>query len=144
MDDNADILYVDTRNADVRHGNVIVQGSPQGGSRTQQPNNQLRTVYVSGQNQRPGTPGNQPMVIYAQPPTAGFGSWFGKLTTGQVIEMVAQLFAMLQPLPAAPVATAVAATDIGNSILYQEALAQYAKRDEQVRTIGSLVAKLVG
>jgi hypothetical protein len=143
MDENADILYVDTRNADVRHGNVIVSGSPQGGTRVQTAT-PGRTMYLSGQNQlRPVGSTSQPMVIYAQPPT-GFGSWFGKLTTGQVIDMVAQLFAMLQPLPAAPVATAVAATDIGNSILYQQALAEYAKRDEQVRTIGSLVAKLVG
>jgi hypothetical protein len=35
-------------------------------------------------------------------------------------------------------------TDSGNTILYQSALAQYAKRDEQVRTLGNLIVKLVG
>ena len=58
--------------------------------------------------------------------------------------MVAQVFAALQSLPAAPVATGDVETDVGNLILYQGALAQHAKRDEQVRTLGSLVAKLVG
>lgn len=31
-----------------------------------------------------------------------------------------------------------------NLIMYQAALASYAKRDEQIRTIGSLIKKLVG
>ena len=88
-----------------------------------------------------------PQVIYAHPPGMGVGigggSVFGRLTTGQVIDMVAQIFAALMPLPAAPVATADAATDISNLITYNGSLAQYAKRDEQVRTLGNLVTKLV-
>ncbi len=92
--------------------------------------------------------GPQPNVIYAQAPGLGVGiggsSLFGRMTTGQVIDMVAQIFAALMPLPAAPVATSEAATDVGNLILYQGSLAQYAKRDEQVRTLGNLVTKLVG
>ena len=66
------------------------------------------------------------------------------MTAGQLVDLVAQIFAALMPLPAAPVATADAATDVGNLILYQGSLAQYAKRDEQVRTLGNLVTKLVG
>ena len=57
---------------------------------------------------------------------------------------MAQIFAALMPLPGAPVATDSAATDVGNLILYQSALASYAKRDEQVRTLGNLVTKLIG
>ncbi len=94
-------------------------------------------------------PQPQPNVIYAQAPGLGVGigggsSMFGRLTTGQVIDMVAQIFAALMPLPAAPTATSEAATDVGNLILYQGSLAQYAKRDEQVRTLGNLITKLVG
>ena len=33
------------------------------------------------------------------------------MTTGQVVDMVAQIFAALMPLPAAPVATSDADTD---------------------------------
>lgn len=87
-------------------------------------------------------------VIYAQGPGLGVGigggSLFGKVTTGQLIDMVAQIFAALMPLPAAPTATNDAPTDVGNLILYQGSLAQYAKRDEQVRTLGNLITKLVG
>jgi hypothetical protein len=75
---------------------------------------------------------------------SAFGSLFGKLTVGEVIEMVAQLFAALQALPSAPVPTRSADTDAGNLILFQDALAKHAKRDEQVRTVGSLVARLIG
>ena len=91
----------------------------------------------------------QPPVIYAQGPglgvgIGGAGSLFGRVTTGQLIDMVAQIFAALMPLPAAPTATSDAPTDVGNLILYQGSLAQYAKRDEQVRTLGNLITKLVG
>lgn len=71
-------------------------------------------------------------------------SLLGKVTAGQLVDLVAQIFAALMPLPAAPVATDSAATDVGNLILYQSALASYAKRDEQVRTLGNLVTKLIG
>jgi hypothetical protein len=89
----------------------------------------------------------QPQVIYAHPAVGvglGGSTLFGRMTTGQVIDMVAQIFAALMPLPAAPIATTDPATDVGNLILYQSSLAQYAKRDEQVRTVGNLIVKLVG
>jgi hypothetical protein len=135
MDETADIYYVDTRNATTDHRTG-------GGSRPAwNPAPPSRTVYVPP---RPMAP-MAPQVIYAQPaqPPA-LATFFGKLTTGQVIELVAGLFAMLQPLPAAPVATRDASTDIGNLILYQGAIAQHAKRDEQVRTLGGLVGKVLG
>jgi hypothetical protein len=74
----------------------------------------------------------------------GGSSLFGRMTPGQMIDMVAQIFAALMPLPAAPVATADTATDVSNLITYNASIAQYAKRDEQVRTLGNLVTKLVG
>jgi hypothetical protein len=90
-----------------------------------------------------------PQVIYSAPPPMYPGypsaaSLFGKLTTGQIVEMVSQIFAALQTLPNAPVSTREVETDVANLILYQNALAQHAKRDEQVRTLGGLVSKLVG
>jgi hypothetical protein len=84
-----------------------------------------------------------PQVIYAQPPSTG-ANLLGRITGGQIVDLVAQIFAALMPLPGAPVATADASTDVGNLITYQTALAQYAKRDEQVRTVGNLVTKLLG
>ena len=83
-------------------------------------------------------------AIAPAPPANGAAALLGKLTTGQVVEMVAQIFAALQPLPAAPIATKEVATDINNLMLYQGALAQHAKRDEQVRTAGYLLSRLVG
>ena len=132
MDDYAELQFIE-RNADHRH---------QGGQRTPG-----RTFVPNPQRYAPQY-APQPQVIYAQGPGLGVGiggsSVFGKMTTGQVIDMVAQIFAALMPLPAAPTATADASTDVGNLITYQGSLAQYAKRDEQVRTLGNLITKLVG
>jgi len=134
--EDSDIYIVDTRNADHRtqHG-----GTPwrPGGRPVQTVYAQPSRVYTQQQA--------QPQIIYAQPPqTALASNIFGKVTAGQLVDLVAQIFAALMPLPGAPVATDSAATDVGNLILYQSALASYAKRDEQVRTLGNLVTKLIG
>jgi hypothetical protein len=110
-----------------------------------------QTVYM-----QPAAPPPQRMMYYqpipapvaapapAPAPANGAAALLGKLTTGQVVEMVVQIFAALQPLPAAPVATKDVSTDLNNMILYQSALAQHAKKDEQVRTAGHLLSRLVG
>jgi|GEM_PF-3497757 len=66
----------------------------------------------------------------------------GGLSTGVLIEAGAQALAAIQPLPNPPLATGNVETDVTNMIRYQQALAQHAKRDEQLRTIGSLASKL--
>lgn len=66
----------------------------------------------------------------------------GSLSTGKLIEAGAQILAAIQPLPTAPVATGKLDTDLANMVLYQKALAEHAKRDEQLRTVGSLATKL--
>ena len=137
-----DIYIVDTRNADHRtpqHG-TVVPGRVGTGVRTvvAQP---ARAYGPPSYGQSYG----QPQIIYAGPPQSQFASnLFGRMTGGQLVDLVAQIFAALMPLPAAPVATDSAATDVGNLILYQSSLASYAKRDEQVRTLGNLVTKLLG
>ncbi len=134
MDDYAELQFIE-RNA------VTVNGSD---PRHPQNRTQNRTFVAHPGPRYP----QQPQVIYAQAPGLGMGlggsSLFGRMTTGQVIDMVAQIFAALMPLPAGPVATADTATDINNLVTYQGSLAQYAKRDEQIRTLGNLVTKLVG
>lgn len=145
--EEADIYFVDTRNADHRTqtGSNRPSGRPMGtvtvpGSGTR--------VYPVTQPAYPNPYGNPYMNPYANPymnpqPTLAT-SILGRVSTGQMIDLVAQIFAALMPLPGAPTATSDASVDVGNLIVYQGALAQYAKRDEQVRTLGNLVTKLVG
>ena len=165
MDEYADIYYVDeNRNATVRDHRH--QSQPTGLPGFLRPRQPTRTVYVDRPTVRhevapiaPVAPmiypqqqfiAAQPQLMYPQGFPPGFpqqstaAALFGKLTTGQIVDMVAQAFAALQSLPAAPVATRETSTDVANLILFQNALAHHAKRDEQVRTLGSLVAKLVG
>ena len=145
MDDYSQIEFVEARNAPNDHRVVVTQRGP-GGSMHTIGGPGGRTFYAQPRYPQP----QQHPYMYAQP---GFGigvgvgagsPLFGRMTTGQVIDMVAQIFAALMPLPGAPNVTGVADTDSGNQILYQTALAQYAKRDEQVRTLGNLIVKLVG
>jgi len=142
MDEYAQIYWLDERNAGRDH-------RTQGGGATG--------------GWRPGVPpvvrapiSTAPVVRYpaqtvvAQPVTAHpvavmqpQPTYFGGFTLGQIIEIAAQALAAFQPLPAAPVATAEVVKDVGNLVLYQTAIAQHAKRDEQLRTLGSLISKLV-
>lgn len=68
---------------------------------------------------------------------------FADLSTGEVLALAAQAFAALQPLPAAPVVLGKVDDDLSNLITYQAALAVHAKRDEQLRTVGALIAKFL-
>lgn len=153
MEEFADVYYVDTRNAtrDHRPGQSPTAQwfRPRAPAPTALPPS--RTVYVPPQQAMYGQPQPmyaqpQPQVIYASPVPQqnAFGTLLGRMTIGQLVEIGAQLWAALQNLPAAPVATRDIETDVQNMILYHAALATHAKRDEQVRTIGGLVSKLVG
>jgi hypothetical protein len=69
--------------------------------------------------------------------------FLGGLSMGELIEMAAQIFAALQPLPGAPTAQGACDIDVENLVLYQTALAAHAKRDEQLRTLGNLVGRFL-
>ena len=152
MDEYGDIYYLD----DAR--NVGRDHRP-GGSR---PGVRPRTMVVQGPArpaytpappvyapQAPVYPPQAPMVYAQQPimwgePSPTAGALLGRLTIAQIIELAAQAFAALQSLPPAPNPQRDSETNTANMILYQTALAQHAKRDEQVRTLGTLLAKLAG
>jgi len=92
----------------------------------------------------------QPQAAYQQQPVyqpapvvVQRSKRFLDMPTGEVLAIAAQAFAAFQPLPAAPTAIGKADDDVSNLITYQSALATHAKRDEQLRTIGALVAKLL-
>jgi hypothetical protein len=71
---------------------------------------------------------------------------------GSLANIVAQAFAALLPLPAAPTPADGTGTDgdpatnasvnSSNLIRYQSALAQFARRDQQILTLGSVLKEL--
>lgn len=79
---------------------------------------------------------SQVIVAQPRPVLAGFSN-------GELIEMAAQIIAAIQPLPAAPTAQGETEIDLENLVTYQSALALHAKRDEQLRTLGNLVGRLL-
>lgn len=126
-----------------------------------------RPTSSAGGLVRPGTrtvvvpPGARPTVITGGASSAGyyrpqyiapqyvapsdpysFASRFG-MTTGELIDTGIQLLAAIQSLPAAPTAQGEVTTDVENLLTYQSALWQHAKRDEQLRTLGGLLARIL-
>ena len=155
--DQYDVYYVDGRNAyrDPRTGRVM-QGSPPWANPQSAMTNPYGRSPMYGQQGPYGQQGWGPQGPGAWGPNAWgphpgyaamqgpFGSsLLGRISTGDLIDLIAQVFAALNPLPAQPSVTSDATTDIGNAILYQGALATYTKKDEQIRTLGHLVGKLI-
>jgi len=144
-----DVIYVDEgRNAVTDHRSPGRPASPwrpfprpSSGSRTVVvPPGARPTVITgtaSGYYQPPAY--YQPMIA---PPMSSFASRFG-MTTGELIDTGIQLLAAIQPLPAAPSAQGEPVTDVENLMTYQGALAQHAKRDEQLRTLGNLLVRIL-
>ena len=141
MDPQYDVLYLDDgRNADHRVGGT--RPNPQGWGRPT-PVGQ-RTVVVPA-SQRPtviySRPTAQPVYAPAPQPTS-FADRFG-MSTGELIDSAIQILAAIQQLPAAPVAQGDAGLDVENLVTYQGALATHAKRDEQLRTLGNLLVRIL-
>jgi hypothetical protein len=145
--DEYDVIYLDDdeRNARptvVRHGSgggsgrVVVGGNRPSRRSVVVPPSRRPTVIHSGG----GRPRAQQVVIQEEPERKKL---LGDLTTGEVVELAAQLLAAIQPLPAAPTAAGEVETDVENLVIYQTALATHAKRDEQLRTLGSLLGKIL-
>ena len=139
--DQDEIFIDDPRNARVRvvrHPSALRPGTyPVAGPRVMPP------AYPAGYY--------QPAPVMAYPPAAyqpasmvvPRATRFADLSTGEVLALAAQAFAALQSLPSAPAPIGSTETDVANLITYQSALAQHAKRDEQLRTVGSLLSKLL-
>jgi len=163
--EQADIYYVDTRNADPRDHrvNVVRPGtstpaivmpaattSRVGWAQPATIYPTTTTAYGQPMPYAQAPIYAQPPVymqppVYGQPPFLGtLGALFGGINIGQVIDLVGQGFAALRSLPAAPTSTGDACTDVANLTLYQRSLAEYAKFDEQIRTGVHIVAKLLG
>ena len=146
MDDDYEVIYLDDdeRNATVRRtGSVSYSasrrpsiGSAFGSSSTRRP----AIVRHYGTSGREYAADRRPtQVVVQQAPRRGIAG----LSTGELIEVAAQILAAIQPLPGAPGAQGHVETDVENLVIYQTALATHAKRDEQLRTLGSLLGKLL-
>ena len=141
-----DVIYIDDeRNADRR--TYAAGNRPAWSPRPRSP----RTVVVPPGASRPmviSSGGSAPAYGYAQPQVIvaqqqpSFASRFG-MTTGELIDTGIQILAAITPLPAAPVAQGEAGVDVENLVTYQTALATHAKRDEQLRTLGNLLVRIL-
>jgi len=138
--DDYDIYIVEEDDDDARNADHRTSGGWRRGPgliRTRRPGRVVRPARVSGGGRTVVVGGGRAVA------PAGGRPVFGNLTTGELIEAAAQVLAAMQPLPAPPVATGSSGVDVSNLILYQSALATHAKRDEQLRTVGSLIGKLI-
>ncbi len=141
MDEN-DILFVTTSDDERNARPTSSDHRTGGGSMVRTPFSAKRPRHIviqSGASREPVIVRQVP----AEPIMAPERRQFGNLTASEAVEAVSQVIAMLQPLPVAPLATGRSEDDIANLTLYSAALALHAKRDEQLRTLGSLLSKLM-
>jgi len=145
-----DVVFVDDERNAVAVKDHRTNRPSSGGWRPRPASSGTRTVVVP--------PGARPTVItggssasgYYRPtyaPTfapmeSSFASRFG-MSTGELIDSGLQILTALQPLPSAPTAQGEASVDVENLMTYQGALWQHAKRDEQWRTLGGLLARIL-
>jgi hypothetical protein len=94
---------------------------------------------------------NQP--VYQQPPAWGWGqpgtlgglfSGLNSVNIGSLVDLIGQGFAAIRSLPTPPTSSGESGTDIANLTLYQQALAEHGKSDEQIRTAVHIIGKLLG
>jgi len=97
-----------------------------------------------------GYPVQPPYVMPPVAPASNLATILGGFgDVGSLANIVAQVFAALLPLPAAPTPqdngendSANAAVNSSNLIRYQNALALFARRDQQILTLGSVLKEL--
>jgi len=99
-----------------------------------------------------GYPVNPPYVVPPVLPPSNLASILGGLgDIGSLASILAQVVAAFLPLPAAPTpqdntdndnVTVSAAVNSSNLIRYQSALALFARRDQQILTLGSVLKEL--
>ena len=172
MDGDADVYFVDTRNADhrtpVRPTAVITSRqppyAPPAGSRVgwSQPATATYAGPATFANpaymQAPTAfapqgffGGGQP--VYMQPPAWGWGqpgtlgglfAGLNSVNMGSLVDLIGQGFAAIRTLPTPPTASGESGTDVANLTLYQTALAEHAQTDERIRTAVHILGKLLG
>jgi hypothetical protein len=140
--DEYEIIYLDAeeRNATSDHrrpssGFPPIRRRP----RVMVPTHRPTVIRYGGSGRTYGErPSTQVMV---QQPIAKGG--IAGLSIGELIELAAGILAAIQPLPGAPTAQGKVETDVENLVVYQAALANHAKHDERLRTLGSLLGRLL-
>ncbi len=143
--DDYDVIYLDDDERNARpttndNRRRVVGGTRRPGSTSVVvPPSRRPTVIHSG-GRSGSTASRREVVIQESEPTK---KGIAGLSTGELIEVAAQILAAIQPLPGAPVAQGEVETDVENLVIYQTALATHAKRDEQLRTLGGLIGKLL-
>jgi len=98
-----------------------------------------------------GYPVQPPYIMPPVAPASNLATILGGFgDVGSLANIIAQVFAALLPLPAAPTpqdnndsdSAANAAVNSSNLIRYQNALALFARRDQQILTLGSVLKEL--
>ena len=86
----------------------------------------------------------QPVVVQAPaPPPPERPRLLKDMSTGKLVSLAALVLATVAPLPDAPAAVAETATNFQNMLLYQKALAEHAKRVQQITTVGAIAAAVL-
>ena len=138
MDEN-EIIFIDDDERNARPGDHRTQS---GGTRAvvvpRRPQSRPVVIRTSG-----GT--REPIVVRApaEPAAPGDNRLLGNITLAEAAELLGEVLGAAASLPTPPVATGKVDVDVENLTLFHNAVATHFKRDERIRVVGSLLAKLL-
>jgi hypothetical protein len=138
MDEN-EIIFIEDDERNARPGDHRTQS---GGTRAvvvpRRPQNRPVVIRTSGSTR-------EPIVVRApaEPAVPGDKRLLGNITLAEAAELLGEVLGAAASLPTPPVATGKVDVDVENLTLFHNAVATHFKRDERIRLVGSLLAKLL-
>ena len=138
MDEN-EIIFIEDDERNARPGDHRTQS---GGTRAvvvpRRPQSRPVVIRTSGSTR-------EPIVVRApaEPAAPGDKRLLGNITLAEAAELLGEVLGAAASLPTPPVATGKVDVDVENLTLFHNAVATHFKRDERIRLVGSLLAKLL-
>jgi hypothetical protein len=142
MDEN-EIIFIDDEERNARPGDHRTQS---GGTRAvvvpRRPQGRPPVVIRTSGSREPIVI-RDPQVITTAPAAPGDKRLLGNITLAEAAELLGEVLGASASLPMPPVATGKVDVDVENLTLFHNAVATHFKRDERIRLVGSLLAKLL-
>jgi hypothetical protein len=138
MDEN-EIIFIEDDERNARPGDHRTQS---GGTRAvvvpRRPQSRPVVIRTRGSTR-------EPIVVRApaEPAAPGDKRLLGNLTLAEAAELLGEVLGAAASLPTPPAATGKVDVDVENLTLFHNAVATHFKRDERIRLVGSLLAKLL-
>jgi hypothetical protein len=141
MDEN-EIMYIEDDERNARVGDHRTQSVSPARAVVVPARRPQRRVVIQSAPREPVVV-REAVQVAPAPVAPGDKRLLGNLTMAEAAELLGELLGAFAPLPMPPVATGKVDVDVENLTLFHNAVATHFKRDERIRLVGSLLAKVL-